>query len=131
MYEDLVKRLRKYAEKHCPLDKASGICGCNAREAADAIEELSKQNEKWEEAVKTALDFIPAWIPVEERLPEVDLKVLTFARFKGDGSWFMDISSFSGVTNHGIPTFWGYGEEMVVTHWMPLPEPPKEENNED
>ena len=41
MYENLVKRLRKYAEVHCPLDRASGICGCNAREAADAIEELS------------------------------------------------------------------------------------------
>ena len=44
MYDELVERLRKYAKEHCPLDRASGICGCiDAREAADAIEELSKR----------------------------------------------------------------------------------------
>lgn len=67
------------------------------------------------------------WISVNDRLPEPDVKVLTFARFKGDGSWFMDISSWTGVTNHGIPEFWGYGPEMVVTHWMPMPDIPDED----
>lgn len=44
MYNDLVKRLREYGKEHCPLDRGSGICGCiDAREAADAIEELSRR----------------------------------------------------------------------------------------
>lgn len=67
------------------------------------------------------------WISVDERLPEVDEKVLTFARNKYDGSWFMDITSWTGVKNHDEYKFWGYGDSMKVTHWMPLPEPPKEE----
>ena len=56
------------------------------------------------------------WIPVTERLPEDRNEVLVHttkkvskARF-GDGRW------------HGSGGCW-----MNVTHWMPLPEPPKEE----
>lgn len=77
-------------------------------EAADVIEELSK----------------PKWISVEERLPENDshdrflvyaiepwfgTKVIDFMRY--DGRWLYD----------GKPT------EAKVTHWMNLPEAPKEE----
>ena len=133
MYEELVKRLRNCATqaapcKTCDMVEDGSCTDTLMKQAADAIEELQRQIDAWVEPERKALiKSLPRWIPVTERLPEVDLRVLTFARFKGDGSWFMDISSFSGVTNHGIPTFWGYGEGMVVTHWMPLPEPPKEE----
>jgi hypothetical protein len=60
------------------------------------------------------------WISVDDRLPENDAKVLVCDTredyvsswvYFGDGLWF--------------------GEEVVwttkdITHWMPLPEPPKE-----
>ena len=60
---------------------------------------------------------VPAanWIPVAERLPEEDTPVLTFRangmeiEFQWNGKWDYD--------------------EMTpfhVTHWMPLPKPPKE-----
>lgn len=56
------------------------------------------------------------WISVKERLPEDDVDVLT-RRATG-----MSVESHCGFG-------WLYDEyngRWVVTHWMPLPEPPKE-----
>lgn len=71
-------------------------------------------------------DAVPKWISVEERLPEINVSVLAIAKFKECGGYRFEISSWSGVTNHGVPHFWEFGDAMEVTHWMPLPEPPKE-----
>ena len=69
-------------------------------EAADAIEELSK----------------PKWIPVSERLPkEMETVLITDGKNVG---W-----SFC-VNDYGTMEFYS---TWKITHWMPLPEPPKEE----
>lgn len=101
MYDELVKRLRSEAE--CPdnYPEDSGLM----REAADAIEELSK----------------PRWIPVTERLPEPFENVLV-ANKRGkhydiDKGWWNG-SFFDRCAKGGYHS---------VTHWMPLPQPPKEE----
>lgn len=62
------------------------------------------------------------WIPVAERLPEKDYEdVLAF-----DGICGCFIT-FTKTTIHGKKYFAiGNGD---VTHWMPLPEPPKEEDD--
>lgn len=52
------------------------------------------------------------WIPVEERLPDVGIEVLIYS--EDDGVC---------VDYYGGDSF-GYYD---VTHWMPLPEPPKGE----
>lgn len=52
------------------------------------------------------------WIPVTERLPDVGVVVLVYSKFDG-----------VCVDYYGGDAF-GYFD---VTHWMPLPEPPKEE----
>ena len=118
-YDELVKQLRElphllFIQLHGHEDMIY--------KAADAIEELSKQNEKWEEAVKTALDFIPCWIPVTERLPEDGQDILAVQNVGGEvrivpanydrGVWYDCV--FNRLAEH-------------ITHWMPLPEPPKEE----
>ena len=72
---------------------------------------------------------IQKWIPVTERLPEADIRVLV---------WI-------GENDHGFPPIdtdrvhdYSYLEERLrgkrwvrwdgnITHWMPLPEAPKEE----
>ena len=69
-YEDLVKSLRYCAEYDCTTvcPRAGTGNGCITRlkkEAADAIEELSK----------------PRWIPVTERLPEDEQEVLVARHF--------------------------------------------------
>lgn len=73
-------------------------------EAADAIEELSK----------------PRWVSVTERLPEkrkwvlcrCEASIIEVLRWENN-EWYHD------PMHVYYPSF--------VTHWMPLPEPPKEE----
>lgn len=70
----------------------------------------------------------PRWILVEERLPEKSGNYLTAF---GDGTAlstniFMHPDDWLTEEGHKINPNgkWYYGE---VTHWMPLPEPPKED----
>lgn len=62
---------------------------------------------------------IQQWISVEEGLPEPGAEVLTYAKMP-DVSW-ADISV--AVYN---PEIYQPGWKFI-THWMPLPEPPKGE----
>ena len=65
----------------------------------------------------------PKWISVEERLPEhlYDMCLICADGFIEVATWALD--------KHKMCTwFFVDGEyEVGVTHWMPLPEPPKEE----
>lgn len=65
-------------------------------------------------------DATPKWIPVTERLPEEDKPVLAWTNC---GS-FCESAKWTG---YGWNVTWDYEELFEVTHWMPLPEPPKGE----
>ena len=66
----------------------------------------------------------PKWIPVTERLPEVRVPVLTLSVQRKVGIGFLTQGS---VVNDGKAYFYArYGASMP-THWMPLPELPKED----
>lgn len=61
----------------------------------------------------------PKWIPVSERLPEKFHSVLTARKI---GDWFsIDMESI-GANGKWLGDIFTNNE---VTHWMPLPEPPK------
>lgn len=101
---------------------------------------------------KTGLepDEIPHWIPVSERLPETDGKnehtfdVLIYVP-KREGcnqhGYFLGKLCKIEADNTGSGNFWGaktpgsnwtlwgwsYFEEPIPSHWMPLPQSPKEE----
>lgn len=72
-------------------------------------------------------DAKPKWISVNDRLPELGEKILVAI----DGGWVILLGRL--MTN-GWTAFYSDGEELVnqdkngskVTHWMPLPESPKE-----
>lgn len=66
------------------------------------------------------------WISTKDRLPDEDKEVLVaywFLPNNGDPSWIIE-------TGRYLAGKWVQLEGYDVTHWMPLPEPPKEENNE-
>ena len=133
MYDGLIKRLRDWPRVCAQYD---GSVDQLHDESADAIEDLnkqiknweealSKQNENWEEALKNALDFIPCWIPVSERLPETIHEYVLCCGEKGGQfvGWIGEGRIVSGKAR----AFQNGGTGRYITHWMPLPEPPKEE----
>lgn len=70
----------------------------------------------------------PKWISVEERLPEPDVDVL--ARCYYHERW----QTFVCHLNKKLPRGWFTsvaGQWVQVTHWMPLPDPPKREGEND
>ncbi len=126
MYEELVKLLRK------KYDQAPMVM-----EAADAIEELSREAKvnarrasKWaadaEKAEKTR------WIPVAERLPETRSSILGQKSSKVIVAFQYDDETQGTDTAHTLNGNWVFEDRITVvnrtvTHWMPLPETPKEE----
>jgi hypothetical protein len=56
------------------------------------------------------------WISVKERLPEEEGEYLVFYKYK-ENEDRVDIALFSRF---------GWHKAYEITHWTPLPEPPKE-----
>lgn len=133
--EELVRKLRYEStwRDDYPEDKDMLL------QAADAIEQLDKDLERskeyeafWEKEANEALRRFQVaianklrWIPVTERLPEdepLGVRVLCCLTKKRRGwSWVDDRLFMDGK-------FWHpKGQKGKVTHWQPLPEPPKGE----
>lgn len=106
---------------HCPYEGEPN--GCNrpggtckmfdvAMDAAEAIQQLEAQH--------------PRWISVGERLPEDGQKII--AAFYDNGGRVVDQARY----NNGEFDFasWAYVCGDNVTHWMPMPLPPEEEEHE-
>lgn len=75
---------------------------------------------------QSAADVRPVkWIPVTERLPEEKDRYLTVSIEPWFGTTVVDTMRWSGVWMYD-----GRQTEATVTHWMPLPEPPKAEEGE-
>lgn len=83
-----------------------------ALDAAEAIQQLKAQQ--------------PCWISVKERLPKDGQKVI--AAFRDGGGVIVDQARYS----NGEFDFadWAYVWDENITHWTPLPEPPKEEQHD-
>lgn len=62
----------------------------------------------------------PMWVSAEERLPESPGRYLTVSSVPKYGVRVVDVLRFAGAW------IWRGNLEIIVTHWMPLPEPPKE-----
>lgn len=136
MYEELIAALRfcdgGECDGRCRYTKEEGhSCYTLLRDAADAIEELQRQIDAWVEPERKALiKSLPKWIPVTVRLPEsVDDDVLvTDGEGYAVGYWRSDAQAwdstdFGWLENRSEPPCGIH----TVTHWMPLPPPPKEE----
>lgn len=80
------------------------------------------------------IDAVPAWIPVTERLPEIGTYIIAGRMkyvYEKEYTHFVDAADFGPRWNDADcswQTFndWYEGQqEFEITHWMPLPEPPK------
>ena len=124
MYEDIVKRLRY--ENLTVLQMIDLM-----DEAADAIEKLDAKyqmalNDIVQQSKESEGNKFRKWIPVTERLPEYMENVLvTDGVFSGMGwrDWY-DCYDTKPREYWIAPST--NVNESNITHWMPLPEPPKD-----
>lgn len=130
MYEELIRKLRANGElfqKYIPNAEGEVLL-----QAADAIEQLSNAGSAYGRGWTLGYnagreESKPRWIPVMEEPP---LKV-------GDDGYngylvyangYYEVADYTTDKFDNVPYFHVNGEyEADVTHWMPLPEPPKEE----
>lgn len=122
--DELVKRLRNAARL---ADKGLVITPSVCLEAADAIEELIVKLNHADDQIDRLVEAAEKrrWIPVEERLPEPKRKVLISTEFGGVYYGFVNERKQFITANDQYHDSWCW--EPNASHWMPLPEPPKEE----
>ncbi len=73
---------------------------------------------------------VQQWIPVTERLPNGDWQVPCIVLIKGHKKSAVRFFERTTVRKKRVERFlfpWGTISDEKITHWMPLPEPPKEE----
>ena len=141
MYKELVKRLRERSVFLFPHHGESRSYDADLmHEAADAIEELSVECKEWKErgnALEKTLnvafsDFAKivknqSWIPMTETPP---LKVGDdcYNGYLVYANGYYEVADYTTDKIDNVPYFHVNGEyDPDVTHWQPLPEPPKEE----
>ena len=90
--------------------------------AAEKIDELLDIISNLRTLTDMLKETVPQWISVKERLPEEYTRVIGFMAWKAmtaieyqNGKWY-SFDHLSPLPNE------------AVTHWMPLPEPPKGED---
>ena len=129
----------------CGHEHNCGVSGCAImREAADRIanqsthiaalqqeiEKLRGQNEQLREAAalvtKESAELLERrWIPVEERLPEDRSDVLVVAYWHERWGAYMGWCAPERA-EWSVHVGIGDRDDVAVTHWMPLPEPPED-----
>ena len=105
-----------YAEEGCATNR-------EMIDALDYIQQLEHKIGELTEKVALLEAAQPKWISVEERLPDVGEKVMVCGVKNG-----MQVGTFRMITRYGKNRRWWWKNDTIleVTHWMPMPEPPKE-----
>lgn len=100
----------------CGCEHDCGVHGCRiVREAAELIEKLTDRCARYAEEI-AVLQEREKWVPVTERLPDQCMDILVSYR---DGHILMGTAMCDDWIEEDL-------EDGKITHWMPLPEPPKE-----
>ena len=154
MYDELIKDLRENHDKYFARDMQAADAIAELQGQLQALKDETDM--AIVEDGKTArLCFVKKWIPVTERLPENDVPVLLSCKC-GAGAYVCDgfhtekystpIPFYADIDadydeeadEYYFPEGWWeviknwddyscVAIEDTITHWMPLPEPPKEE----
>ena len=130
--KDLIEHLHEWHEnlisEMCADDilTCDDLCGypgpCIVIQAADLLEAQQKRIAELEAALREQEER--RWIPVTERLPELGERVLCTDGVAVFEQYRVELSCVYGIWDR----FGMRSPMQEVTHWMPLPEPPKEDD---
>lgn len=129
---NLVNSLREHAEWARTNEWETPITlGDDLAEAADRITNQSTHIAALQQEIEKLRGQVPRWIPVEERLPELQnwgASTVVLGLIKSENA--PSLNKLHNLTlcvycDNGI---WSMpGRYVAITHWMPLPEPPEVE----
>ena len=113
--------------ENCPADKMKGNCVQQLmvdRLIANGVT-IATDNNVGDKMTPTA----DKWIPVTERLPEYHKEVLTRSKMGTSGHSFAvaELLMVDDVIGWVFDDGFEPQDIAEITHWMPLPEPPKGE----
>ena len=122
---NLVNALREHAEWQRGNEWETPITlGDDLVEAADRIANQDTHILALQKEIEGLRAQLPRWIPVTERLPDDPVKkVLIFVPHTHGN--IVDVGRYLGADGWVLEGW--YLTQTSVTHWMPLPEPPKED----
>lgn len=116
----------------CPYHQTPAACMKLSQDALAYIQQLERRICELTENVAQLGEVQPKWISVDERMPEREVLAANFApRTYGYKEYIIGYVSEEKCTEPG-KCFATNDYEILynVTHWMPLPEPPKEEHHD-
>ena len=133
MYDGLIVQIRQLQHWFKPNGSDQFNPYETLEQAANAVEELRKAVLRLEDEsglydeLPTFYIYPAKWIPVSERLPDVGKKVLVFAyghdvltaRLRKETENDYHVFECNGI-------YLEMAKQGRITHWMTLPEPPKD-----
>ena len=122
---NLVNALREHAAWAQANEWETPITlGDDLVEAADRIANQSTHIAALQKEIEKLRGQLPRWIPVEERLPEDRSNVLVVAYWHERWGVYMGWCAPERA-EWSVHVGIGDRDDVAVTHWMPLPEPPE------
>lgn len=118
----------KTCDQKCPYTCEGSFCKNILNSDAIAyIQQLEAQNDAYDTLLSELNQYIdelkaqvPKWISVEEQEePEEDGEYFCYGYWFGSGRKQLETAEYIGE--------WKIVNNFVLTHWMPMPEPPKED----
>ena len=109
-------------------------CDLNCDECDLNYEQGTRGEQK--QSLKRAIDIlensqeVKHWISVKDKLPNSEERVLVFEKALGKiDNIHKDVITMNWITSSG--EWVNMGDNYIVTHWMPLPEPPSTMDGEE
>ena len=129
--EEAIKRIERERDFSRGMEKSWGKVDWNDKpEHLPDPRYFSKNHRIYADALDMAISALreqPRWISVEDRLPVIEDSE-PWDEFTDDRGYVFLVADEDGYVF--TATFWikanRFGDP-TITHWMPLPEPPKEE----
>lgn len=123
MCKELVRELQS-----CP-DAEYGCSRCEFQKTLNCREHLMKKAARAIEELVGKVEQLPHWIPMTEHLPKEELCFYSCYTDKG-----VVVECLWTNNKYGLGPLGEWGWRLMdvpphqyITHWQPLPEPPKEE----